>query len=66
MSSFMDKAKEFAAEHDEQVDEGIEKAGEQVDRRTGGKHTEQVDKAVRFAQEHTPDKQEHTSDKNAR
>jgi hypothetical protein len=50
---FMDKAKDFADDHDKQVDEGIEKAGEQVDKRTGNKYDSQVDKGVDAAQQHT-------------
>jgi hypothetical protein len=50
---FLDKAKDFADDHDEQVDEGIEKAGEQVDQRTGGKYDSQIDKGVDEAQQHT-------------
>jgi hypothetical protein len=49
----MDKAKDFADDHDKQVDEGIEKAGEQVDKRTGNKYDSQVDKGVDAAQQHT-------------
>jgi hypothetical protein len=50
---FMDKAKDFAGDHDKQVDEGIEKAGDQVDKRTDNKYDSQVDKGVNAAQEHT-------------
>ena len=50
---FMDKAKDFADQHDEQVDQGIEKAGDQVDQRTGGKYDSQVDKAQDAAQQRT-------------
>jgi 4-alpha-glucanotransferase len=50
---FMDKAKDFADDHDKQVDEGIEKVGDQVDQRTGGKHSAQIDKGVDEAQERT-------------
>ena len=50
---FMDKAKNFADQHDEQVDQGIEKAGDQVDQRTGGKYDSQVDKAQDTAQQRT-------------
>jgi hypothetical protein len=53
MGGFMDKAKEFADEHDEQVDQGIEKAGEFADDKTGGKYSEQIDRGVDTAQEHT-------------
>jgi hypothetical protein len=51
--SFMDKAKDFADEHDEQLDQGIEKAGDQVDKRTGDKYSSRVDKAVDQAQQRT-------------
>jgi hypothetical protein len=51
--SFMDKAKDMADKHDEQVDQGIEKAGDQVDKRTGDKYSSQVDKGVDQAQQRT-------------
>src|SRR5687768_2084207 len=38
MSDFMDKAKDVADQHDEQVDKGLERAGDEVDERTGGKY----------------------------
>ena len=50
---FADKAKDFADKHDEQVDQGIEKAGDQVDQRTGDKYSSQVDKGVDAAQQRT-------------
>ena len=37
--SFLDKAKEFADKHDEQVDQALEKAGDLIDKRTGGKYS---------------------------
>ncbi|WP_423791064.1 antitoxin [Micromonospora cathayae] len=49
----MDKAKDFAGQHDKQVDQGLEKAGEQVDQRTGGKHDKQIDQGVDQAQRRT-------------
>lgn len=48
-----DKAKEFADQHDDKVDEGVEKAGDQIDARTGGKYTEHIDKGVDEAQRRT-------------
>jgi hypothetical protein len=51
MGGFMDKAKEFADEHDEQVDQGLEKAGDFADEKTGGKYGEQIDRGVDTAQE---------------
>jgi hypothetical protein len=51
--SFMDKAKDFAEDHDKQVDQGLEKAGDQIDDRTGNKHSSQIDKGVDQAQQRT-------------
>ena len=51
--SFLDKAKEFAAKHDEQVDKALEKIGDAVDKRTGHKYTSQIDKGVDEAQKRT-------------
>jgi len=50
---FMDEAKDFADKHDKQVDEGIEKAGEQVDKRTDDKYRSRIDKGVDEAQART-------------
>jgi hypothetical protein len=51
--SFMDKAKDMADKHDDKVDQGLEKAGDQVDARTGNKHSDQIDKGVDQAQQRT-------------
>jgi hypothetical protein len=51
--SFLDKAKKFAGKHDKQVDQVIEKVGDEVDKRTGHKHSAQIDKAVDEAQKRT-------------
>ncbi|SCF45056.1 MT0933-like antitoxin protein [Micromonospora purpureochromogenes] len=53
MSDFMDKAKDMADKHDKQVDQGLDKAGEAADKRTGGKYDEQTDKGVDMAQART-------------
>jgi hypothetical protein len=53
MGGFMDKAKDFADQHDEQLDQGVEKAGDAADQRTGGQHGEQIDRGVDIAQERT-------------
>lgn len=53
MSDFMDKAEDFADQHDKQVDQGLEKAGDQVDQRTGDKYDDQIDKGVDQAQART-------------
>ena len=55
MGEFMDKAKDFADQHDEQVDQGLEKAGDFAGEKTGGKYDEQIDRGVDTAQERTGD-----------
>ena len=52
---FLDDAKKFIDEHDDQVDQAIEKAGDVIDDKTGGKFAGQVDKAQYIAQEKTGD-----------
>ena len=52
---FLDDAKKFIDEHDDQVDQAIEKVGDVVDDKTGGKYSEQIDKAQDIAQEKTGD-----------
>jgi hypothetical protein len=51
--SFLDKAKDFIDQHDEQVDQALEKIGDQVDERTGHKYSSQIDKGVDEAQKRT-------------
>ncbi len=50
-----DKAKDAAKGHEAQVDQGIEKAGDAVDQRTGGKHADKVDKAQTAADQRLGD-----------
>lgn len=52
----MDDIKKFADEHDEQVDQGLEKAGDTLGAKFG--HEDQIDKGVDWAQEHTGDGQQ--------
>ena len=57
---FLDKAKDKLTEvtdsHPDTVeqysDQGIERAGDAVDERTGGQHAEHVDRAQRAADDH--------------
>ncbi|WP_434743857.1 antitoxin [Micromonospora sp. SH-82] len=51
----MNRAKDVADKHDKQVDQGLEKAGDLADKRTGGKYDEQIDKGVDQAQRRTGD-----------
>ena len=40
-----DKAKDLAGKHADKVDQGIDKAGDAVDAKTGGQHADKVDTA---------------------
>jgi hypothetical protein len=51
--SFLDKAKDFLDKHDEQVDQALEKIGDEVDKRTDHKYSGQIDKGVDEAQKRT-------------
>ncbi len=37
-----DKARDLAAQHSDKLRQGVDKAGEAVDQRTGGKHSSKV------------------------
>jgi hypothetical protein len=41
-----DKAKDLANEHNQQVDQAVDKMADLVDEKTGGQHTEQIDQAA--------------------
>lgn len=47
-----DKAKDALQGHEDKVDQGIERGGDLVDERTGGQHSEHVDRAQEMATEH--------------
>ncbi|WP_433203950.1 antitoxin [Dactylosporangium sp. CS-047395] len=53
MNSFFDKVKDLADQHDEKVDQALDKIGDVVDDKTGNKYSDHIDKGVDFAQEHT-------------
>jgi hypothetical protein len=53
--SFLDKAKDFLDKHDEQVDQALEKIGDEADKRTGHKYTGHIDRGVDEAQKRTGD-----------
>ena len=38
----VDKARELMGQHPNQTDEGLQKAGDFADQRTGGRHSEQI------------------------
>ncbi|MGC4110814.1 MAG: antitoxin [Nocardioides sp.] len=52
---FLDDAKKFIDEHDDKVDEAIQKVGDIVDDKTDGKFEGQVDKAQAFLEDKTGD-----------
>lgn len=43
--SIMEKVKHMLGQHPDQAKQGVEKAGDMFDQRTGGKHAERVDQA---------------------
>jgi hypothetical protein len=45
-----DKAREFLGQHQDQADEGIKKAGDFADKRTGGRHSDQIHEAEQRAE----------------
>jgi MT0933-like antitoxin protein len=47
----MDKVRGMFGQHADKVDQGIDKAGDVVDDKTGGKYTGQVDKAQNAAKD---------------
>lgn len=50
---FLDDAKKLASEHDQQVDQAIEKVGDLADKETRDKYADKIDKAQDFAQGRT-------------
>jgi MT0933-like antitoxin protein len=53
-ADFADKAKALADEHEEQVDQGLDRGGDMAKERFAG-HDEQIDSAVDRAQDWTGD-----------
>ncbi|MEN3302152.1 MAG: hypothetical protein V7633_4210 [Pseudonocardia sp.] len=51
LMGFMDKAKEMLGQHDDKVDQGLDKVGDMATEKYG--HGEQVDKGVDFLQQRT-------------
>jgi ABC-type transporter Mla subunit MlaD len=51
ISDFVDKAKDMAADNKDTVKDGIEKAADVVDDKTGGKFSDQVDQGAEAAKD---------------
>ena len=49
-SEFEDKAKQLASEHPDQVDEGLKRAGEFADQRTGGHFGDEIQQGEQRAE----------------
>jgi uncharacterized protein YjbJ (UPF0337 family) len=49
--SIVDKVKELLGQHGDQVDKAVDKAGDMLDEKTGGKYADKVDKAQEEAKE---------------
>ena len=49
-SEFEDKAKQLASEHPDQVDEGLKRAGEFADQRTGGQFGDEIQQGEQRAE----------------
>ena len=58
---FMDKAKDLMNQHDDKVDQALDKAGEAAKGRFAG-HEGHIDKGVDLAQQHTGDGAKPTSE----
>ncbi|UYP19733.1 antitoxin [Rhodococcus sp. Z13] len=52
VKGLVDKGKEFAEQNPDKVEQIIEKAGDAVDEKTGGKYADQVDKVQDAARKH--------------
>ena len=50
MSEFMDDAKKLAGEHQNEADEGFDKATQFAEDKAGGKHDDQIEGAERKAE----------------
>lgn len=49
--SFLDKAKDLAGEHGDKIGEGLDKAADLVNEKTGGKFEGQIDAGVEKAKD---------------
>ncbi len=50
---FLDKGKQMASEHGDKVDQGIDKAAEFADEKTGGKYSDKIDQGADRAKDAT-------------
>jgi hypothetical protein len=64
MSEFMDDAKKLASEHQDVADEGLDKAAQFADDKSGGKYGSQVEGAQQKAEDHLGVQDQDAQEKN--
>ena len=62
LDDFADKAKDLAAEHGDKVKEGIDKAAEAADDKTGGKYSDHINQGADKAKDVIDDLADDTDD----
>lgn len=56
LKGLVGKGKQIAAENSDKIEDAVEKAGDFVDDKTGGKYADKVDKVQEAAKKAIPDK----------
>lgn len=56
LKGLVDKGKQAAAENSEKIEDAVDKAGDFIDNKTGGKYADKIDKAQEAAKKAIPDK----------
>ncbi|ORI26104.1 antitoxin [Rhodococcus sp. 1168] len=56
LKGLIDKGQKAAAENSDKIEQAVDKAGDFVDKKTGGKYADQVDKVQDAAKNAIPDK----------
>ncbi|MEU3472858.1 antitoxin [Rhodococcus sp. 06-462-5] len=56
LKGMVDKGKDLAAENSDKIDDVVEKAGDFIDNKTGGKYADKVDKVQDAVKKAIPDK----------
>ncbi|MBY3988852.1 antitoxin [Rhodococcus fascians] len=56
LKGMVDKGKDLAAENADKIDDVVEKAGDFIDNKTGGKYADKIDKVQEAAKKAIPDK----------
>lgn len=56
LKGIVDKGKDLAAENSDKIDDVVDKAGDFIDNKTGGKYSDKIDKVQEAAKKAIPDK----------